>query len=142
MPLAGVWNRTWCWFLDGIVAFVVTIIVVAVVLSPLLIVVPDAWFTNIVYLMAFVLAYLSYYAASYVWWGRTPVMMIPRLYVIDDTTGTKLTWKHAYLRSFILALGGLVGIVALIFLSITANNAFKQGPHDKASRSLVVQRPH
>ena len=141
MPLAGIWNRIWCWFLDSIVAFIVTVIVAGVVLSPLIVLAPDALVTSVSYFVVFVAAYLSYYAASYRWWGRTPVMMIPRLYVVDEVSGAKLTWKNAYLRSFFLTLGQTFGIVALIYLIVTANNPAKQGPHDKIAKSLVVQRP-
>lgn len=141
MPLAGIWNRTWCWFFDSIVAFIVTVVVAGVVLSPLIFLAPDAPVTSVLYLPVFVAAYLSYYAASYRWWGRTPVMMIPRLYVVDEASGEKLSWMQAYLRSFFLALGEIIGIVALIYLIVTANNPAKQGPHDKIAKSLVVQRP-
>ena len=141
MPLAGIWNRTWCWFLDSVVAGIVAIFVTGIVLSPLLILAPDAPVVSVLILLGVIAVFVSYFAMSYRWWGRTPVMMMPRLYVIDEATGSRLTWGRAYLRSVVLACAQLFGIVAIIWIAIAGGNTFKQGPHDKAGKSLVVQRP-
>ena len=141
MPLAGIWNRAWGWFLDSIAGFVLSLIVVALILSPVFILAPDSPAGGILSFVGLIAGFITYFAASYRWWGRTPVMMIPRLYVIDQATGERLTWGRAYSRSVVLALAQSFGIIAIIWIAITSGNPLKQGPHDKAGRSLVVQRP-
>lgn len=140
MSLAGMWNRTWCWFIDSVVAFLISVILAVLIVSPFIFIAPESNLGVLILAAGFVGSFLTYFAASYRWWGRTPVMMIARLYVIDASTGERLTWGRAYLRSLVLCMAQVFGLIAIIWIALTASSPLKQGPHDRAGKSLVVQR--
>ena len=139
-PLAGTWSRIGCWIVDSILAFIVAFITVAIISICVGLVVDPGSMIDVLYTPVLIGAYLCYFACSYVWWGRTPGMMLGRLDVISLTSGQRLSWGRAWLRSLVLALANVSGILALIWVSIASGNPRKQGPHDSAARSLVLQR--
>jgi uncharacterized RDD family membrane protein YckC len=93
---------------------------------------PISWLTAIT-------VFLTYFAASYRLWGKTPAMMLGKLSVIDANTSARLSWGRSYLRSLVLSVQILTGILTIIWLVVAASSQSKQGPHDRAGRSLVVR---
>jgi len=140
-PVAGIWTRLWCWVIDDIIAVVLALAATMLLLIvPILIIGSDNGAIGILVWMVLLPLFLGYYAASYVWWGRTPGMMLGKLDVVSVRTGGRLTWGPAWLRSLVLALGHICGLMAIIWLIITASNAQRQGPHDSAAGSIVLRR--
>jgi len=83
--------------------------------------------------------YLGYFAVSYAKWGRTIGMRWISARVIDENTAENLTWGRAWLRSLVLNLAAFP-FVGFLWWALTSNE-MKQGPHDKAAKSLVVDAP-
>ena len=141
-PIAPVWTRIWCWIIDNLLASVAAIAVGVILGLPANIAFgPDAAVTIGCTAIGFLVGFVGYFALGYAVWGRTPGMMLGRLDVIRIDSGAKLTWGQALMRAFILTLGQACGILAVIWVAITAGSASKQGPHDSAARSLVLRRP-
>lgn len=143
MPLAPIWTRTWCWFIDSTLSFVLSLLVVSIFFALLNLSFglsdESSLFLILVFGGLFGLS-LTYFAASYVWWGRTPGMMLGRLYVADLETFARLSWGRAYLRSLVLNLAQGFGLIAIIWIAITSSDPLRRGPHDKAGRSIVMRR--
>jgi len=87
----------------------------------------------------FLVVYLGYFTVSYAKWGRTLGMRWISARVIDENTAENLTWGRAWLRSLVLNLAALP-FIGFVWWALTSND-MKQGPHDKAAKSLVVEAP-
>jgi len=139
------------WFVDTTIAFFLTALLAGVPATAALLGVLSGGLAiglpeNVVVILAFIVyfsliiaVYLAYFAVSYVKWGRTLGMRWASLGVIDQTTADNLTWGRAWLRSLILNVA-LVPPMQFVWWGLTAND-MKQGPHDQAANSLVVEAP-
>jgi len=142
-PLAPVWTRVWCYVIDQTLALIVALAGAILVTLPITLQDPnsgqasDALVFVALPLMAFLV--LSYFAAGYVLWGRTPGMMLGRLHVVDAGSGRRLSIGRAYLRSLVLNAQIVSGILTIVWLVVTSNSATRQGPHDSAARSVVLR---
>ena len=143
-PVAGTWVRVGCYIADAVIALVIAMAAFSLVLAPFGLY--SSTYDNEREPLAgatfgiMAVTFIAYFTCSYRWWGRTPGMMMGRLYVIGIDTGTKLTWGRALLRALLLALGNLCGFMTLIWLVTTASSVSKQGPHDSAAHSIVLRR--
>jgi uncharacterized RDD family membrane protein YckC len=90
--------------------------------------------------LLFAVMLLGYYAFSYAKWGRTVGMRWLGMKVVDRATGENLTWKRAWVRSLVLNVALVVPFLWVLWWALT-NGWDKQGPHDKAARSIVVNAP-
>lgn len=143
--MAGTWVRVGCYVADQAVAFILAAGISAIALAP---------FSNDpsssgrsrddplngVAFLVICLVYLAYFAGSYHWLGRTIGMRLGRLYVVGIDSGGNLSWGRALLRALVLGIGSGCGLMTIIWVAVTATSASKQGPHDSAARSVVLQR--
>ena len=140
-PVATTWTRVWCWIIDNILASIAAFALAVVLSLPFSLTLgSESAATVIANFIGIIAGFTSYFALGYATWGRTPGMMLGKLDVVSIETGTPLTWGPAYLRALVLSLGQLCGILAIVWLIITASSRTKQGPHDSAAHSLVLRR--
>lgn len=147
-PVAPTWTRVWCNVVDGVLATVL-FFVLAMGASALLLVTGSepsgqqgsSPLENAVFTSTLIVSFLGYFTVSYKLWGRTPGMMLGQLYVVrivGDTT--RMSWSDSFLRALVLCIGYTCGIMAIIWLTITASSRTKQGPHDSAAKTVVLVR--
>jgi uncharacterized RDD family membrane protein YckC len=103
--------------------------------------------TGLIVIIAVVtLASFAYFAWSWVNWGATPGQRLLNLKVVRAEDGQRLDYGRATVRWAVLTLP----VISLVLFFITwiwplivavwvAASARKQGPHDLAARSFVVQ---
>ena len=142
-PLAPVWTRVWCYVLDQTLALLVGFLaaVVVSVLCALIGFDPSGAVASGIVVVVWIAVFVGYFAVGYAWWGRTPAMMGGRLHVVDPETGNRLPWGRAWLRAIVLGVQVVTGILTIIWLVVTASSPTRQGPHDRASRSIVLRAP-
>jgi len=145
-PLAPIWTRVWCYAIDQTLALLLGLAAAVAIFLPLSFLSSSGAESSgmesvlaTLPILAWIPVFLLYFAASYALWGRTPGMMLGRLYVIDLPTGTRLRWGRAWLRSIVLNVQMLTGILTLIWIVLTATSQTRQGPHDTAARSVVLR---
>lgn len=140
---ASMWTRVWCYVIDQVLAFSLGFLIAVVLVGVLSIVGlgPDGALdlSAPMSFLTIITVFLSYFAASYRWWGKTPAMMMGRIAVVDAQEATRLNWGRSYLRSLVLNVQLLIGILTIIWLIVTASSLTKQGPHDRAGHSFVVR---
>lgn len=140
-PVAPIWTRVWCWAIDQILVNIPVFLLVFLVAFPVALVFGSESVAPVVVgLIAFPVAYVGYFACTYVWMGRSPAMVLGRLYVVQIKTGERLTWGAAWLRALVLCVANVSGILAIIWLGVASGNPRKQGPHDSAAKSVVLRR--
>ena len=143
-PVARTWTRVWCNVIDNVLASIVWFILAFILLIPFVLLDPtgDNPLGGGISFLGLVLGFIGYFAVSYRLWGRTPGMMLGRLYVVHIPTGqSKLSWGTAIGRAAGLILGYICGIFTLIWLIVTASSRTKQGPHDSWARTGVLVEP-
>jgi len=96
--------------------------------------------TGLIGFPVFLGTFLGYFAISYAKWGCTPGMRWLGMKVVDRTSGEYLSGQRAWVRSLVLNLVLVVPFLGLLWWALT-NGWDKQGPHDKAARSIVVNAP-
>jgi hypothetical protein len=139
-PVAGIGTRVWCWIVDQLVVGVVSLVVAMAFGVPVVLIAgQDSPAVGAVALIAFAVAYVGYFAVSYRVWGRSPGMMLGRLWVVSVRSGVRLTWGAAWIRALVLSVANVSGILAIIWLAVAGGSARRQGPHDSAARSVVLQ---
>jgi len=135
----------WCYVIDQTLALIVALAGAILVTLPFTLQDPNSQQASNAFafvalpLMAFL--FVSYFAAGYVLWGRTPGMMLGRLHVVDARSGGRLSVGRAYLRSLVLNIQIVSGILSIVWLVVTSNSATRQGPHDSAAKSVVLRSP-
>lgn len=143
-PVARTWTRVWCNVIDNILASILWFVLVAIIVIPLTLsgTPENDGLSSLISISTLIVAYVGYFAVGYRLWGRTPGMMLGRLYVVHLPSGeTKLTWGTAIGRAMGLVLGYACGILALIWLVTTASSRTKQGPHDSWAHTGVLTDP-
>lgn len=143
-PVAQTWTRVWCNVIDNILASIAWFILVAIIVIPLALVgAPENdGLNSLISISTLIVAFVGYFAVGYRLWGRTPGMMLGRLYVVHLPSGeTKLSWGTAIGRAMGLVLGYACGILALVWLVTTASSRTKQGPHDSWAHTGVLTDP-
>ena len=143
-PVARTWTRVWCNVIDNILASIVWFVLVAIIVIPLTLsgAPENDGLSSLISISTLIVAYVGYFAVGYRLWGRTPGMMVGRMYVVHLPSGeTKLSWGTAIGRALGLVLGYACGILALIWLVTTASSRTKQGPHDSWARTGVLVEP-
>ena len=145
-PLAPIWTRVWCYAIDQTLALLLGLVAAFTILLPLSFLSASGGASSgvdavlaIISIATWIPVFLLYFAASYALWGRTPGMMLGRLHVIDLLSGARLRWGRAWLRSIVLNVQMLTGIMTLIWLIMTASSPTRQGPHDKAGKSIILR---
>lgn len=143
-PVARTWTRVWCNVIDNILASILWFILVAIIVIPLTLSgapISDG-LSSLISISTLIVAYVGYFAVGYRLWGRTPGMMLGRLYVVHLPSGeTKLSWGTSIGRAMGLVLGYACGILALVWLVTTASSRTKQGPHDSWAHTGVLTDP-
>lgn len=143
-PVARTWTRVWCNVIDNVLASIVWIVLASILLIPFVLLDPsgDNPLGGGISILGLIVGFVGYFSVSYRLWGRTPGMMLGRLYVVHIPTGqSKLTWGTAIGRAAGLILGYACGIFTLIWLVSTASSRTKQGPHDSWARTGVLVDP-
>jgi len=82
--------------------------------------------------------FLAYWAVSYRIWGQTIGMRVGGMVVISKTTGQRLSWGRAWLRTIVLWLHLPVPFGWGVWWYTTGTSQWRQGPHDFAAKSIVV----
>lgn len=138
-PLANTWTRVWCWVIDNMLSSIVAFLAAILVTIPFYFALGEGDPTGpALSLVILVVAFVAYYAVSYRAWGCTPGMRLGGLRVVAISTGLKPGWGASWLRALVLCVSYVSGILALIWLVITSNSPARQGPHDRAARTVVV----
>ena len=140
-PVARTWPRAGCNIIDNDIAGVVVFALLAFILIPFAFAsLPDNdGLNSLAAWLPLLVVYIGYFTVSYRLWGRTPGMMLGRLYVIHIPSGqSKLGWGAAMGRATGLILGYACGIFTIIWLVTTASSRTKQGPHDSWARTGVL----
>ena len=143
-PVARTWTRVWCNVIDNVLASIVWIVLAFILLIPFVLLDPsgDNPLGGGISILSLIVGFVGYFSVSYRLWGRTPGMMLGRLYVVHIPSGqSRLTWGTAIGRSAGLILGYACGIFTLIWLVSTASSRTKQGPHDNWARTGVLVDP-
>lgn len=142
-PVAPIWTRVWCYVIDQMLALVAGFAGAILVTLPFSLQDANSEQTStasVVLALAFLaFIFVSYFAAGYVFWGRTPGMMLGRLHVIDVRSGGRMKVGRAYLRSLILGVQMVSGLLTIIWLVVAVNSPGRQGPHDAAAKSIVLR---
>lgn len=150
-PVASTWTRVWCNAIDVIIASIIWLLLASLVAVAVAFLIPapaadggGESSSRLVTLTTLAVAFLGYFTVSYRLWGRTPGMMLGKLYVIRiPTGGAPMSWSDSFLRALVLCLGYSCGILAIVWLTVTSSSKTKQGPHDSAAHTAVLagQRP-
>lgn len=143
-PVARTWTRVWCNVIDNVLASIVWIVLALILLIPFVLLDPSGEnpLGGGISILGLIVGFVGYFSVSYRLWGRTPGMMLGRLYVVHIPTGqSRLTWGTAIGRAAGLILGYACGIFTLIWLVTTASSRTKQGPHDSWARTGVLVDP-
>ena len=140
-PIAHVPIRVLCWIFDSFLGFVFAALLSAIFRIPLNLAISETTVaSNVIGALVFAFFFMFYFVLGYRIWGRTPGMRVGSLFVVSIETGSKPSWKQSWLRGFVLMLGQLSGILSVVWLVSTVGSKSKQGPHDHAGKTLVLQQ--
>lgn len=139
MVRASVLSRIVFYVIDCVFA-IVAVLVVAMPFAFLAVATENEDFWRPVITVTVYLTFLAYWAVSYRIWGQTIGMRMGGLVVISKTTGQRLSWGRAWLRTIVLWLHLIVPFGLVIWWSTTGGSQWRQGPHDFAAKSIVVMK--
>lgn len=135
---AGVGARLLYFLFDLVIAFVVAFVIVLVPLALLGDVLSEEVAAPLTFIF-FWAAFAAYWAICYHLWGQTLAMRLGRIRVIDKGSGAPLSWGRSWLRAVVLLVSIPVPAGWIIWWAVTGTSEWRQGPHDFAAKSVVVE---
>lgn len=142
-PVAGFWRKAFCFLVDVLIVIVLGGLIIQLLALPF----SDISFdgntdtngsSGLFAIVIFVIVWIAYFSICYVKFGRTPGMMLGRLWVIDIESGKNLKTKSAIYRALVLAVVQPIGCITIIWAIMAATNDQRRGWHDFAGDSVVL----